>query len=75
MIERVAMQVVPSRENKAVLVVVVPPGGLAQRLNLFTAMMNSILPSNEIYQSHWPATFVGGEGGQNRGTRLNGNVT
>lgn len=55
--------------------VVVPPGGLAQRLNLFTAMMNSILPSNEIYQSHWPATFVGGEGGQNRGTRLNGNVT
>lgn len=33
---REAMQVVPSRENKAVLVVVVPPGGLAQHLNLFT---------------------------------------
>lgn len=64
-----------SWESKAVLVVVVPPGGLVQRLSLFTAMMNSILPSNEIYQSHWPAIFVEGEGGQNRGTRLNGNVT
>lgn len=67
------MQVVPSRENKAVLVVVVPPGGLAQRLSLFIAMMNSILPSNEIYQSHWPATFVEREA--RTVARLNGNVT